>query len=852
MSAIPDLLPGTLDLLILRLLTADSMHGYGLAQRLKLLSKDVLQVGESSLYPALQRLLLNGYVDAEWAPSERAQGIHANHRGDSTRAGDGMTMPTFFRRLRARIKYWNNAEELEKELDLHRDLAAAAFAADGTSPREARWKAARLLGNTTMAREDARAVWVSRWIEHFMQDLWYALRGFRKHWTFTLAAVTMLALGLGVAAGAFNVANGLFFRGWQVAESHNLFVAKPKFDPSGGRVDDGLSYGAYRHFLTNGRTADYFAFKMTFMRLTPARDERGSGIVPTGLFVSDNFFDAMRIPLLMGTPPRAADVTREPTAVISFRLWQRAFGGDPQILGRTGWSNGNAFTIVGVTSQSFEGIIRAIDIFAPMWAGVGLNAGSSARQAVANESSCCVDIAGRVRTGASYAAVEQELDVLAAQYRDSVQQTRLKIEITDTSVGAQMLGRGNLAAMFLLAFAAVLFLLVLTCANVGNLVLARNLRRQQEIITRLALGASRSRLVRQWLTEGLVLSAIAGALALAAAATVPAIIRASSPQAVPSQFVVDWRVSLLTFGGVVLVCLLVSLAPAVRTTRVAWRGSAAMATARTSGLRGALLAIQIAIATVLILSATLLVRGIQFGLSAPSDFAFQTTTAATVSFPGAATAERQKALTAELISAVHASPTPIGMSARSPVSQHASVPTSVREPDSNIDYSVEYFPMSAAAATVLQVPLATGRWASDDAGRNEAVINETLARQIWNNVSPIGQTLTLDYTKKRYTISGVTRDTHVVALGPIGPLIHTTVDADSMPLLLAPKTAAGIEALRQIAASVDPAISLSLLSLTDAAKGTTGDSLAGAALASSVGAAALLMAMIGSMACFRI
>lgn len=73
MSAIPDLLPGTLDLLILRLLTADSMHGYGLAQRLKLLSKDVLQVGESSLYPALQRLLLNGYVDAEWAPSERKE-----------------------------------------------------------------------------------------------------------------------------------------------------------------------------------------------------------------------------------------------------------------------------------------------------------------------------------------------------------------------------------------------------------------------------------------------------------------------------------------------------------------------------------------------------------------------------------------------------------------------------------------------------------------------------------------------------------------------------------------------------------------------------------------------------------
>ena len=119
-------------------------------------------------------------------------------------------MGAFLRRLRARIKYWNHERELSKEIDAHREMAAADVQSDGTDACEARAKVMRLLGNTTLAREDARAVWLPRFFQQAVQDTRYALRGFRKQWAFTLAAVTMLAIGLGVAAGAFTVANGLF------------------------------------------------------------------------------------------------------------------------------------------------------------------------------------------------------------------------------------------------------------------------------------------------------------------------------------------------------------------------------------------------------------------------------------------------------------------------------------------------------------------------------------------------------------------------------------------------------------------------------------------------------------------
>jgi hypothetical protein len=316
-----------------------------------------------------------------------------------------------------------------------------------------------------------------------------------------------------------------------------------------------------------------------------------------------------------------------------------------------------------VTAADFEGLDEDTAAYVPLGSIVELHGRGSAREAVADPHACCVSVAGREKPGVSRDAVAAELNTLVAQYRSAIGAPALTLVLPDTTSGGTLLKQGNLAAILALIGAGALALVVLTCANVGNLSLARSLRRRHEIVTRLALGASRARVVRQLLTEGLVLTSIAGAFAFGAAVSVPKLMALSGERLPPSVFGIDWRVAIGTAVTVIAVCAIVSLAPALQVTRIVWRGSAAMATSRTSGLRGALLAVQIAVATVLVLSATLIGRGIQHGMTAPSDFALNSTTAATIEWPRDArpTSAQLQVFRAELRAAMAACALPMGL-----------------------------------------------------------------------------------------------------------------------------------------------------------------------------------------------
>ena len=230
----PDLLPGTLDLLILRIVARGPMHGYGIAHRLKTLSDEVLQVGESSLYPALQRLLLSGDVDAEWgreqpprpllhldagrpkAPRCRACGVHRNGDRNSTGARDRLVMTSLFRRLRARFRYRRFEKDLWSELEEHRLMAEDELRARGATGDDVRRLAARRLGNVTLAREDARAVWIAPWLENVWRDVQYGLRGLRRHPAFTLPALAVLVITMGLTTGLFVAAESILLWSWPV------------------------------------------------------------------------------------------------------------------------------------------------------------------------------------------------------------------------------------------------------------------------------------------------------------------------------------------------------------------------------------------------------------------------------------------------------------------------------------------------------------------------------------------------------------------------------------------------------------------------------------------------------------
>src|SRR5688572_11459816 len=752
-------------------------------------------------------------------------------------------MTAWLRRLRARIKYRNYARDLDRELEVHREMATRDLAGAGT-PEQIRRAAALQLGNATLVSQDARAMWLPKLLQELMQDARYAVRSFRREWRFAVAAIALLSLGLSVTVGGFVLLNGLFLRGWPVPDAGAVFRVKPVLPPSAGRIDDGLSFGAYQHIAANATHADYVAFGGAYVRISTARDERFPGSVPVGIYVSDNFFNVLQIPLQMGTPPRPGPQGLEPTVVIADHVWRSIFQSDPNVIGRQAWLDGKPVTIAGVTAREFTGLDQAAGVYVPLWAAPQMAARGSIQDAMANPQACCVSVAGRRRSGAQADAVAAELQTLAGQYRSSIARPALPLELGGTSSADAMLARG-VAPTLTLAGAGAVALLLLTCANVANLYLARSLRRQHEITTRLAIGAGRGRLVRQLLTEGLVLASMAGVVVLGAAAAVPSLIVASGGDVSAARFGVDVPVALATIGAVMFVCLVVSLAPALRTTRVVWRGGAAMATARTGGLRGVLLGVQVARATALVLSATLITRGIQHGLTQPMGFAVDTTTAGQILWPQDETpgTAKRTVLRSSLLAA--SSPAaPIGLVSSVPASARPGLSTSVRQPGVELDYSISLFPMSTSAADVLKLELVTGRWSSDDPREREAVVNETLARMIWGNDTALGRTLSLDFNDTDVLIVGVARDAHLRGPREVEPMMHIATDLGALYILTA-RSAQAENKVRAILKNLEPAASIRFTPLSESIHATMAMARGGAITAGSMGVVALLLAMIG-------
>jgi len=537
-------------------------------------------------------------------------------------------LQTLFRSERA-------SQSLDDELQFHLEQQIAENVAAGMSKEEARYAAMRLFGNHTMVAENARETWGWIWLEQAGQDLRYAFRSLRKSPLFTAVAILTLALGIGATTSIFTLFYDVLLKSLTVANPGELYRLgkEARCCYWGGYSQENeyslVSYDLYKHFRDHTQG---FAELAAFQASDPLFGVQRSGGTESaqsypGEFVSGNYFAMFGISAYAGRLLTSTDDQpgAPAVAVMSYRLWQQ-YGSDPSIVGSVFHIDNTPFVIVGITPPSFFGdTLRSDppDFFMP------LNSGTLMPQADAGDLNQAdqywLDLIGRIGPGAESAAIEAQMRVelkqwlrshwseMSANDRAKFPEQTLFLRPGGSGITSMREEYEHWLQILMMVSA---FVLLIVCANVANLMLVRGMQRRREISVSVALGAHASRLVRQALTESILLSVAGGVTALVVAfAGTQLILHFAFPSArgvagIPINASPSMPVLLFAFCVSLVAAVAFGVAPAWMATRVdpieALRGMS-RSTARTGALpRKMLVVFQAALSLVLLVASGLL------------------------------------------------------------------------------------------------------------------------------------------------------------------------------------------------------------------------------------------------------
>ncbi len=667
-----------------------------------------------------------------------------------------------FNRLRSFFRKDPLDRELNEEMASHLEIAVEENVRRGMSPEEARREALVRFGGIEQAREQHRESRGLPWLDVLAQDLRFTFRTLRRDAGFAIVAVLILALGIGANVAVFSVVNTILLRPLPFPGADRL-VRIVERDANSGESSKTYTADATQDFQQQNRSFESVSGYFPFTPPDNFKLVGGSQPVPvTGLLVAEGFFQTLGVEPRLGRLFRSEEFLEHahPVVLLSSAFARRQFGGDRSIVGREINLSNTSVTVVGVLPDIFDfGSVFSpgakVDVFAPYIMDDFRDDGND------------LALVGRLKQGVTLAQAQSEADELFPQFYFEHKHPEYGKGYTGQLTGLKEYVSGKLRRSLIVLWCAVGLILLIVCVNLSNLMLARAAARSREFAMRRALGASRSRLVRQLLTESLVLAAAGAAVGLGLAWVIILYLAHQGSIALPLLSMVRIDGTVLAWTLVIAVAAAVLFGPAAGLRMSSGNlqetlkdgGHGASDGRKHESMRSTLVITEIALACVLLVGAGLLLRSFLRVLDV--DLGFEPSRAAAISVDYEDALNVDPALAADaggpakraaiwqeivrrasLIPGVEAA----GISDNLPMSRNRSwgIAAKGQQKPTNADFIGTFvYIVSPGYLKAMGMRLVEGRdvtWADLSENRNVVIINQTVARKLWPGKDPIGRT----------------------------------------------------------------------------------------------------------------
>jgi macrolide transport system ATP-binding/permease protein len=665
--------------------------------------------------------------------------------------------------------------EMAEEIRQHVDLLTERNIAAGMSATDARNAALREFGGVEQIKETAREQRVWRWADEFVQDVRFGARMLLRTPGFSILAILCLTLGIGTNAAVLSWIEGILIRPYPlVAHQDRMFALNATTRGTPGYT--GLSYPEFVDYQKNSTLFESFIIDriMGTSLSVGDRAERAPGGI-----VSANYFDALGMKLFLGRgfrPEEGEGRNAHPVTVISYRTWKDRYGGDPNIVGRLQYLNGVQHTIIGVAPERFHGTFIGYSF--AFWVPTSMQETfDTTGYKLEDRSARWIEGFAFLKPGVTQQQANAELHAISQRLEKDYPQINRGRDLSIVPLWKTPFNQaGNMTSTLAITMAVVFFVLLIACANVSNLLLARSLLRRHEMTMRLALGAGRRRLIKQLFTESLLLSLIAagGGIAVAYWCRNALVLAFPPPMAgtiIDLSGQMDWRV--LVFSAAICIgsTMLFALMPALQASHVDLSGALKIEGSGVAGgkgrsrLRSALVLIQVSLSFVLLAGAGLLLQSAQRMQNASPGFSTDVIVSGADLFSAGYNLERAKSFHSQLLDRVREIPgvESAALARIMPFSyqvfSEARLEFDGYQPAPDEQTSLAYVEVGEDYFKTLGIPIVAGREfqrADDENALPIAIINETMAAKYWPEKDPIGQRIKM---KDRWLqIVGVARN----------------------------------------------------------------------------------------------